>query len=125
MARRTRSSTVDEAADSTDATESAEATDATVGRSGLSRRVLLTRGSLTMVAAGVVSAMPAMPAAVNEAEVAAPDAESLVSDTDALDGPLVAQVKNLHTGEVSLFSGDREISVFDRGLAARLFNAAK
>jgi hypothetical protein len=93
--------------------------------SGLSRRLLLTRGSLTVVAAGVVSAMPALPAVVNTAEVEAPDANAVVSDADALDGPLVAQVKNLHTGEVSLFSGEREISIIDRGLAARLFNAAK
>jgi hypothetical protein len=93
--------------------------------SGLSRRLLLTRGSLGVVAAGVVSALPALPAAVNTAEVEAPDASEMVSDTDAIDGSLVAQVKNLQTGEVSLYSGAREISIVDRALAARLFNAAR
>jgi hypothetical protein len=92
---------------------------------GLSRRLLLTRGSLGVVAAGVVSALPALPAVVNTAEVEAPDASEMVSDTDAIDGSLVAQVKNLQTGEVSLFSGAREISIVDRALAARLFNATK
>ena len=33
--------------------------------------------------------------------------------------------KNLQTGEMSLYSGTREISILDKGLAARLFNAAK
>jgi hypothetical protein len=93
--------------------------------SGLSRRLLLTRGSLGVVAAGVMSAMPALPAAVNTAETEAPDASAMVSDSEELEGPLLAQVKNLQTGEVSLFSGAREISIIDRGLAARLFNAAK
>jgi hypothetical protein len=93
--------------------------------SGLSRRLLLTRGSLGVVAAGVMSAMPALPAATNAAETEAPDASAMVSESEELEGPLLAQVKNLQTGEVSLFSGAREISIIDRGLAARLFNAAK
>jgi hypothetical protein len=93
--------------------------------SGLSRRVLLTRGSLTMVAAGVASAMPALPALVTASEAEAPDAQATVAETDSLAAPLIAQVKNLQTGEVSLYSGEREISIIDRGLAARLFNAAR
>jgi hypothetical protein len=87
--------------------------------------LFLTKSSLTVVAAGVVSAMPALPSAVNAAEAEAPAADSAVSDTDALSGPLIAHVKDLQTGEVSLYSGEREFSIVDRGLAARLFNAAK
>jgi hypothetical protein len=94
-------------------------------RSGLSRRFFLTRGSLTVVAAGVVSAMPALPAVVTTAETEAPAAESEVGAGETLAEPLVAQVKNLQTGEMSLYSGTREISILDKGLAARLFNAAK
>jgi hypothetical protein len=93
--------------------------------SGLSRRLFLTRSSLTVVAAGVVSALPALPSAVTAAETEAPAADSAVSDTDALSGPLIAHVKDLQTGEVSLYSGEREFSIVDRGLAAKLFNAAK
>jgi hypothetical protein len=93
--------------------------------SGLSRRLFLTKSSLTVVAAGVVSAMPALPAVVSAAETEAPAAESEVGEGEALTEPLVAQVKNLQTGEVSLFSGEREINILDKGLAARLFNAAK
>ncbi|HTW19099.1 MAG TPA: hypothetical protein VME70_02680 [Mycobacteriales bacterium] len=93
--------------------------------SALSRRLFLARGSMTVVAAGVVSAMPALPAAVSAAESEAPAAESEVGAGVSMSEPLVAQVKNLQTGEVSLYTGEREISILDRGLAARLYNAAK
>jgi hypothetical protein len=93
--------------------------------SGLSRRLFLTKSSLTVVAAGVVSAVPALPSTVNAAEAEAPEAESAISDTEALSGPLIAHVKDLQTGEVSVYSGEREFTLIDRGLAARLFNAAK
>jgi hypothetical protein len=93
--------------------------------SGLSRRLFLTRSSLTVVAAGVASAMPALPSVVTSAEAEAPAAEEEVSETESLAAPLVAHVKNLQTGEVSLYSGEREINILDRGLAARLFNAMK
>jgi hypothetical protein len=93
--------------------------------SGLSRRIFLAKSSLTVVAAGVVSAMPALPSMVSSAEAEAPAAEAEVGEGEALTAPLVAQVKNLQTGEVSLFSGEREINILDKGLAARLFNAAK
>lgn len=94
-------------------------------RSGLSRRLFLTRSSLTVMAAGVASAMPVLPAVVTSAETEAPEAEAEVAETEALEGPLVAHVKNLQTGELSLYSGEREINLLDRGLAARLFNATK
>jgi hypothetical protein len=93
--------------------------------SGLSRRLFLTRSSLTVVAAGVASALPALPSMVTSAEAEAPAAEAEVGEGESLSAPLVAHVKNLQTGEVSLYSGEREISILDKGLAARLFNAAK
>jgi hypothetical protein len=94
-------------------------------RSALSRRLFLTRSSLTVVAAGVATAMPSIPLAVNAAEADGPEAESAISEGDALSGPLVAHVKDLQTGEVSIYSGEREFSIVDRGLAAKLFNAAR
>jgi hypothetical protein len=42
--------------------------------SGLSRRLFITRSSLTVAAAGLVSALPALPAAVSTAETEAPEA---------------------------------------------------
>jgi hypothetical protein len=39
--------------------------------------------------------------------------------------PVVAFVKNPKTGEVSVMSGDREVVVHDRKLAARISRAAR
>src|SRR5581483_8048725 len=60
-----------------------------VAMSGLSRRSFLSRGSLTVVAAGVAGSMPAITAA---ATGAAPEVQATLDDGTALDGPLVAQV---------------------------------
>jgi hypothetical protein len=115
-----------ETAEPSDTTPDGGASDASAARtSGLSRRIFLARSSLTLAAAGVVSALPALPAVVTSTEAEAPAAESEVGEGETLAAPLIAHVKNLQTGEVSLYSGEREISVLDRGLAARLFNAAK
>jgi hypothetical protein len=93
--------------------------------SALSRRLFITRSSLTVAAAGLVSALPALPAAVSGAEAEAPEIDSTVGDTDALAAPLIAHVKDLQTGEMSLYSGEREIVLHNPALAARLFNATK
>jgi hypothetical protein len=92
---------------------------------GLSRRLFITKSSLTVAAAGLVSALPALPAAVNTAEAEAPEAGATISESEAAAGPLVAHVTNLRTGEMSLYAGEREIVLHDPALAARLFNAIK
>jgi hypothetical protein len=89
------------------------------------RRLFITRSSLTVAAAGLVTALPALPAAVSDAEAEAPEVDSTVSDSASLVTPLVAHVKDLQTGEMSLYSGEREIVLHNPALAARLFNAAK
>jgi hypothetical protein len=91
----------------------------------LSRRLFITRSSLTVAAAGLVSSLPALPAAVSEGEAEAPELDSAVSDTEALTAPLVAHVKDLQTGEMSVYSGEREIVLRNPALAARLVKAAK
>lgn len=93
--------------------------------SSLSRRGFLGRGSLTVVAAGVASALPALPAVVTTAGSEEPEIQSTVEDGAALEGPLVAHVTDLQRGAISLYSGEREFSIIDKGLAARLFNAAR
>ena len=41
------------------------------------------------------------------------------------DESLVAHVKNSRTGEISLFIGQREVTLNDRKVAARLIRAAR
>jgi hypothetical protein len=93
--------------------------------SALSRRRFITRSSMTVAAAGLVSALPGLPVVVGGAEAEAPEVDSAVADTESLAAPLIAQVKDLQTGEMALYSGEREILLHNPALAARLFNAAK
>jgi hypothetical protein len=90
--------------------------------SGLSRRNFLSQGSLTVVAAGVVGAMPAVTTVTT---AATPEADAAVDDGAALEGPLVAHVTDLQRGLISLYSGEQEVQIYDKALAAKLFNAVK
>jgi hypothetical protein len=97
--------------------------------SGLSRRMFLKQGSMTMAAAGAVAALPGLPLLLNAAEsdapVAAPVAESAGAEPAPLTETLVAHVKDLQTGEMSLFMGEREVVFHDPNLAALLHQAAR
>jgi hypothetical protein len=92
---------------------------------GLSRRMFLKRGSLAVAAAGALSAIPGLPALVSSSEVEAPSAGSVAGDAGALTEPLVAHVKDLQTGEMSLYVGEREVVYHDPRLAAVIRNAAR
>ena len=39
-------------------------------------------------------------------------------------GPVVAHVRDARTGEIDIYSGDRQVTVHDRALAARLLDIA-
>jgi hypothetical protein len=99
--------------------------------SEFSRRFFLKSGSAAVIAAGAVSAIPGLPAAVSALETQAPAdtgaGEAAVADTESavLSEPLVAHVRDLATGEIGLFSGTREITLLDPHLAARLLRAVQ
>ena len=94
------------------------------------RRAFLVRTSVTAAAAGLAVALPGAPALLTGAETEAPDAgDELAAATGESAGtmtePLVAHVKDLSTGEMSIFSGTSEITYRDPQLAARLFQASR
>ncbi len=99
--------------------------------SPLNRRDFLKRGSVAVAAAGVASTVPAvLPSLAGAAKPTAarahPGGPEEAEDVGGpLDQPLVAHVRNLDTGEIGLFYGDREITYRDRRLAARLHRAAR
>ena len=115
------------------ATEIVEQT--SVGRvSGFTRRVFL-RGSVGLAAAGAaVATVPGLSSALVATENETPAVDGAAS-TAGVEGvatgssnfaePLIAHVKDLQTGEMSLFFGEKEISFNDPGLASRLFRAAR
>jgi hypothetical protein len=101
----------------------------------MSRRRFLRTGSLTMAAAAAVSAIPGVPALLGDAEADSPAAGSVgsaaassagpaLNDAAGLDSPVTAHVSDL-SGEVSVFVGDRTVTVRDPALVARILSAAK
>jgi hypothetical protein len=95
--------------------------------SEFSRRVFLTRSSIAVAAAGVATSIPNLTSALAAGETEAPAAESAVADgaSTTMSEPLIAHVRDLATGEIGLFSGEREVVFHDPTLATRLFNASR
>jgi len=98
-------------------------------RSGFSRRNFLHRGAFTAAAVGVASSVPGLSGLVASTAPEAPAVDAGATDV-AEDGavftePLVAQVKDLTTGEISLFQGEREVVVRSPALARSLLSAAQ
>jgi hypothetical protein len=98
-------------------------------REGFSRRTFLQRGSLAAVAVGVVGSVPGLSGLLISGAADAPAAESAATEAEGdvgpLTEPLVAHVKDLGTGEISLFQGERETVVRSPTLARQLFSAVR
>jgi hypothetical protein len=99
---------------------------------GVTRRTFLGRGSLAVAAAGVLSSVPGIGALVGAAESGAPAADAAGADAAGADAagadltePLVAHVRDAATGEISVFSGTREVVLRDPRLVAQLLRAAR
>ena len=97
--------------------------------SGLSRRNFLRRGTFTAAAVAVAGSVPGISTLVATTTADAPAVDSALNDvgddSGALTEPLVAQLKNLSTGEISLFQGEREVVVRSPALARSLMSAAR
>ncbi|HSZ37201.1 MAG TPA: twin-arginine translocation signal domain-containing protein [Acidimicrobiales bacterium] len=98
-------------------------------RSGLSRRNFLRRSTFTAAAVAVATSVPGLSTLVATTTADAPAVDTGVSDAadDAgpLTEPLIAQVKDAGTGEISLFQGEREVVVHSPALARSLMSAAR
>jgi hypothetical protein len=105
----------------------------------ISRRSFIQRGGMTVAAAAV--AIPGLPAFLSTSSTEAPEVEgdatgaatgsAAAAETGAgtssaanLAQPIVAQVKNAATGEISIYSGTQEITYRDPEMASRLIRAA-
>ena len=84
----------------------------------LNRRSFLKQTSVGAATLGLLSSVPAL-AVISESPRAIPE----VADT-TVNGPLVAHVSDVATGEVALLLGSREITFRDPQLVARLIKAA-
>ena len=84
-----------------------------------SRRAFLTRGSLGVALAGAAAMMPGLSAVL---KLPAPSLTAPALPATA--EPLVAHVRDLASGEVSLMVGTDHVVLRDANLAARLYGAA-
>jgi len=82
-----------------------------------------------VAAAGVLSTVPGLSGLLGAAETEGPAADASVAEADAgaanLSEPLVAHVRDLSTGEISLFNGTQEVIVRNPQLANQLARAAR
>jgi hypothetical protein len=95
--------------------------------SRLSRRTFLTRGSVVVAAGGAATAIPGLgsilqstPAQATEADGALTDAEVGVADQN---GPLVARVCDVRSGEIRIYQGESQVVFKNPALVARLYRA--
>lgn len=89
-----------------------------------SRRQFLKRSSAVAAAAGVAAAVPGGASALTKAS--AHDAVPPLPDDDSVvDVPVIAHVRDVRKGLVSLYVGEKEITIKDRRLAASLFHATR
>jgi hypothetical protein len=95
----------------------------------VSRRAFLTRSTVAVAAAGLATAIPALPAAVSAVESQAPAVDESLSSADTefagSAGPIIAQVRDLSSGEIGIFNGTREVIYRDPQLALRLLRALR
>jgi hypothetical protein len=99
------------------------------GWSALSRRAFLRRGTVTAAAVGVVASVPGLSSLLIGGTAEAPALETgageVEADAGGLSEPLLAQVKDLHTGEISLLQGEREVVIRNPAVARSLYTAAR
>jgi hypothetical protein len=97
--------------------------------SDVSRRTFLRRGTVAAAAIGLVGSVPGLSGLLAGSASEAPAVESGATQAEAEAGnlaqPLLAHVKDLNTGEISLFHGETEVVVRDPALARRLMSAAR
>jgi hypothetical protein len=76
----------------------------------------------------MVGAVPGLGSLLQVTEADAPEVEGAATDAELAgsnSAPLVAHIKDLRSGEISLYQGETHTIYKDPALAARLFRAAR
>lgn len=88
-----------------------------------SRRQFLKRSSAVAAAAGVAAAVPAGAAKAFGTSSKTNDREPELPDHPEVDVPVVAHVRDVRKGLVTLYTGEREVTIKNKRLAAALYHA--
>jgi hypothetical protein len=91
----------------------------------LSRRTFLKRGSVAVALAGAASSLPGLGDMTDASQAATGSAPAELPEGANLAEPMIAHVRDLGRGEISLFVGEREVVVTDPNLATRIFHASR
>jgi hypothetical protein len=86
----------------------------------LTRRSFLKQTSVGAATLGLLSSLPALAAIPDSPPATKPEAPAA-----AFNGPMIAHVSDLATGEIALLVGAREIVFHDPQLVARLMKVAR
>ncbi len=89
----------------------------------LARRAFLKQTTASVATVGVLASVPAALTAMSDAPQLTEAAQADVSGLALADGPLVAHISNLASGEISLLSGTQEVIFRDPELVMRLLKA--
>ena len=86
----------------------------------LARRGFLKRTTASVATIGVMASVPAALTALSDAPQITETVQTDLSSLSLAEGPLIAHISNLATGEISLLSGTQEIIFRDPDLVMRL-----
>ena len=86
----------------------------------LARRGFLERTTASVATIGVMASLPTALAAITEAPQVTETAGTDLSSLSLAEGPVIAHISNLATGEISLLSGTQEFVFRDPDLVMRL-----
>jgi hypothetical protein len=94
---------------------------------GLSRRTFLTRGSVAVAVGSVATAIPGLGSILENAPEEAPKINGALTDAEAgaadLNGPMVAHVSDIQSGEINLYQGESQVVFKNPSLVANLHRA--
>ena len=88
-----------------------------------SRRQFLKRSSAVAAAAGVAATVPASAAKALSSSSKTHEHEPELPDDHTVDVPVVAHVRDVRKGLVTLYTGEREVTIKNKRLAAALYHA--
>lgn len=89
-----------------------------------SRRQFLKRSSAVAAAAGVAAAVPASAAKALTSSSKTQNRDPALPDHPSVDVPVVAHVRDARKGLVTLYTGEREVTIKNKRLAAALYHAS-
>ena len=88
-----------------------------------SRRQFLKRTSAVAAAAGVAAAVPAGAAKALSSSGKSDDRERELPDHPSVDVPVIAHVRDVRKGLVTLYTEENEVTIKNKRLAAALYHA--